>query len=131
MDGVILNGHSTMEYPALWEAKSIQSKDWKLLVKNKVKTKYLTYYTQIQIYQKYFNLTKNPAIFSAINRDSLEIYWEKINYDPDFMVLIDAKMKRILNACEAGELLPRMSQDPNFYICKHFCSYGKRCFKDA
>lgn len=129
-DGVFTAGPETMAYPALWECKGIQEKDWKLLVKEKLKKKYPVYYSQIQIYQKHFGLTDNPAIFSACNMNTMEVYWEAIPHDPNFAILLEAKGMRIIAACEAGELLPRMSQDPNFYICKHFCSYGRRCFGD-
>jgi len=129
-DGVFMSGPNTMVYPALWENKGIQEKDWKALVKEKLKKKYSVYYSQTQFYQKYFNLTENPAIFSAVNMNTMEIYWEYIPHDPDFTLLLDAKGKRIIAACEAGELLPRISQDPSFFKCKHFCSYPERCFKN-
>jgi len=129
-DGVFVGGLETMVYPALWECKGIQEKDWKLLVKEKLKKKYPVYFAQVQIYQKHFGLTENPAIFTACNMNKMELYHEKIDHDPAYTELLEAKGRRIIQACEAGELLPRMSQDPNFYICKHFCSYGKRCFKE-
>ena len=128
IDGVFLNGPDTMAYPALWEAKSVQSKDWRALVKEKVKKKYPVYYSQIQIYQKHMGLTDNPAIFSAINRDSLEIYWEVVPHDPEFTVLLEAKGMRIIAACEAGEMLPRAFNDPNYYQCK-WCEYHSLCWR--
>ena len=127
-DGVFVSGPDIMIYPALWENKGIQEKDWKALVKEKLKKKYPVYFAQVQFYQRYFNLTDNPAIFSAVNMNTMEIHWEAISHDPNYTNLLDAKGKRIIQACEAGELLPRMSQDPNYFVCKHFCSYGKRCF---
>jgi hypothetical protein len=74
-----------------------------------------------------FGLTDNPALFSAVNMNTMEIYWESVPFNPGAMVRYDAKAARILQACIAGELLPRLSQDPAFYQC-HMCDWAKRCF---
>jgi len=127
-DGVFLSGPH-ISAPCLWECKGIQEKDWKALEKEKLKNKYPVYYAQIQTYQKHFGLTVNPALFSAINMNTMEIYWEAIPHDPSAAAMLDAKAARIIQSCEAGEILPRAYNDPNYYICKHFCSWGERCFK--
>lgn len=74
-----------------------------------------------------FKLTANPALFSAVNADTMELYWEAVPFNPGALALLNAKAARILQSCLAGELLPRLSQDPSFFKCK-WCSYTKRCF---
>ncbi len=125
-DGVFIDGPDDYKYPALWENKGLGEKGWKKLVKEKLKKAHPTYYGQVQVYQKHFQLTDNPALFSAVNMNTMEIYWELIEHNPQHADSLDAKGKRIIQACEAGELLPRMSQDPSFYKCK-WCSYTERC----
>ena len=104
-------------------------KYFKTLIKDKLKNTYPVYYGQIQIYMAKFKLVDNPALFSAINMNTMQIYWEEIPFSEDYAKGLDAKAVRILQACEAGELLPRHWQDPQFFKCK-WCNYHSRCWED-
>lgn len=127
-DGVFVSGPSEFgPWPRLWECKGIKEKCFKSLEKNKLKKEYPVYYGQVQIYMKEFGLTVNPALFSAINMNDMSIYWESVPFDPDFTKSLDAKAVRILQACEAGELLPRQWQDPDFFKCR-FCNWHNTCW---
>ncbi|MGM0601378.1 MAG: hypothetical protein ACQESP_12235, partial [Candidatus Muiribacteriota bacterium] len=127
-DGIIVSGpYEFSPWPRLWECKGIQEKDWKELQKKGLKSKYPVYYGQVQFYMKYFNLTDNPAWFSAINMNRMDIYWEVINFDENFTYLLDEKVKRIINSSLNGEMLPRISQDETFYKCR-WCNWHKRCW---
>lgn len=128
VDGVIVGGPAPFQpYPRLWECKGIQEKDWKALTKEKLRKKYPVYYGQCQIYMAYMDLTDNPALFSAVNMNTMEIYWEEIPFDPKAAQELSDKGVRIIQACEAGDLLPRISNDPNFFKCK-WCDWSERCF---
>jgi len=37
---------------------------------------------------------------------------------------------RIIRATEAGELLPRIAQSPDFHECR-FCPWANRCWKEV
>ena len=127
-DGVIVDGPADFgPFPRLWENKGIQQKDWKALVKHKLAKEKPVYWCQCQIYMDRFGLTDHPALFSAVNMNTMEIYWESVEYNPAAMVKLKAKAERIIQACLAGELLPRLSQDPAFFICK-MCSWNQWCF---
>ena len=127
-DGVLVGGPADFgPYPRLWECKGIQEKDWKALTREKVKKKYPVYYGQMQVYMSYLKLTDNPALFSAVNMNTMEIYWESVPFVPQAAQDLSDKGVRIIQACQARELLPRISQDPTFFKCK-WCSWADRCF---
>ena len=128
LDGVFVGGPAQFApYPRLWECKGIQEKDWKALVREKLKKKYPVYYGQIQTYMAFMRLTENPALFSAINMNTMEIYWEEISFCAKDAQALSDKGARVVSASLHGELLPRMSEDPSFFKCK-WCSWAERCF---
>ncbi|MCP4566067.1 MAG: hypothetical protein GY841_00655 [FCB group bacterium] len=127
-DGIITAGPAEFgPFPRLWENKGLKQEAWRPLVKNKLKKEKPIYYAQCQIYMEGAKLTENPALFSAVNMNTMEIYWESVPYSQPDTERLYAKAVRILQASHHGELLPRMSQDPTFYKCK-WCDWNKRCF---
>lgn len=116
-------------YPRLWECKGLMQKYYLPIVKHGIREKSPTYYGQTQFYMKKFNLTENPALFSVINMNTMEIYWEEIPFDPNYFDMLDTKAARIIKACLEGELLPKMNQNKDFFKCK-MCSYRERCFSN-
>ncbi len=127
-DGVIIGGNPDFgPFPRLWECKGIQEKYWNSLVKKKVKEEYPVYYGQMQVYMAYLQLTDNPALFTAINMNTMEIYWESVKFDTQEAQALSDKGVRVVQACEAGELLPRISSSPEFFKCK-WCGYTERCY---
>lgn len=129
-DGVILAGPDDCKYPALWENKGTGAKAFNLVKKDGLKKAKPEYYAQIQMYQKHFQLADNPAFFSIVNMDTMEIHWELIEHNPAFADMLDAKAMRIIQACDAGELLPKQFNDPSYYICK-WCSWHDRCHESV
>ena len=125
-DGVFLDMQEIVEVPCLWENKGTGAKSFNVVKKQGLKKAKPEYYAQTQTYQKHFKLTDNSALFSIVNMDNMDIHWELIEHNPQHADSLDAKGKRIIQACEAGELLPRISQDPSFYKCK-WCFYTERC----
>lgn len=126
-DGILTAGPEPFGlFPRLWENKGIQEKDWKALAKHGLRKEKPIYWAQCQVYMSKFGLTENPALFSAVNMNTMEIYWESVSFNPSAAAQFDAKAVRVLQSCLAGELLPRLSQDPTFYQCK-WCSWARRC----
>lgn len=126
-DGVIVAGPAVMAYPALWESKALGDKYFKQLEKEKLKKYSSTYYGQVQIMAAYFELHDNPALFTAFNANTMEIYAELVPIDLDTAQKTSDKAVRVIQACEAGELLPRLSDDPTFFKCR-WCDWHDRCF---
>ena len=91
------------------------------------------YAAQVAIYQAYMEsqiegICKNPALFTAINKDSAEIHFELIDFDQELAQKTSDKAVKILCATEAHELLPRIAIDSTHFECK-FCPWQKRCWR--
>ena len=129
-DGVIIGGPEGFAYPMLWENKALGIKSWKEIEKKKLALAKPVYATQIALYQTYLDLHQNPALFSAINMDTMEIYLELVAYDAALAQTASDKAVRIVQACDAGDLLPRISNDPCYYECK-WCPWLERCWRPS
>ena len=130
-DGVFVGGPDEFgPWPRLWECKVLGAKGWGKLHKDGLRKAYPVYYGQVAIYQGYLRLDENPAVFTALNADSMEIYTEHVPFDAELAQELSDKAVTILQACDAGELLPRISNDPSWYECK-FCSWTQRCHYDS
>lgn len=128
IDGVIVNGPGELgPYPRLWECKTASAKKWREFEKNKVRKSNATYFIQVQTYMAYLELTENPALWTAINKDDSSLYHEDISFDPSAAQDASDRAARIIQCCLAGELLPREYPSADFYQCK-WCAYGERCW---
>ena len=127
-DGVFVAGPPEFgPYPRLWENKVLGAKGWKNLAREHTKKAYPVYYGQMQLYMAYFELTENPALFTALNADTMEIYAENIIFNAGFAQDLSDKAVNILSACAAGELLPRIANREDWFECK-WCDYWERCW---
>jgi hypothetical protein len=75
-------------------------------------------------------LADNPALFTAINKDTQELWFELVPFDPALAQRMSDRAVKIIMATEAGELLPRSFTDPSHYECK-YCSWQNRCWRLA
>ncbi len=134
VDGIITVAPPSLEwsYPMLWECKSLNAKNWRNLVKYGVFKANLVYATQIALYQAYMEesfsgIWKNPALFTAINKDTAELYFELVPFDKALAQKMSDRAVHILKACTAEETLPRITDNPDFFECK-WCPYRERCW---
>jgi len=134
VDGIIAGGPDTLNlrYPALWECKSLNAKSWKDTAKRGVALAKPVYATQIALYQAYMEgrvpgISENPALFTAINKDTAELYFEAVPFDSARAQKASDRAVNILRACDAHELLPRVARDPTHHVCK-FCPWQDRCW---
>jgi hypothetical protein len=81
VDGVIVGGPEGFRYPALWENKCLGTKSWRELQKNRLAVAKPVYAAQVALYQAYLELHEHPAIFTAVNADTMEIYVELVPFD--------------------------------------------------
>jgi len=126
-DGVVVAGPDGFAAPALWECKSANAKNWREIAKHGVAKAKPVYATQIALYQAYLGLTETPALFTAINKDTCEIWHELVPFDAALAQSASDKAVTILRACDAGELLPRHTSDPEHFECR-FCAWKARCW---
>jgi hypothetical protein len=134
VDGIIATAPSGMGLfgPALWECKTMNAKNWRETVAKGVVASKPVYSAQIALYQAYMEgtvpgISGNPALFTAINKDTAELHHELVPFDGELAQRTSDRAVRILRATDAGELLPRMTSDPQFFECR-FCPWKMRCW---
>ncbi|MDA0991257.1 MAG: hypothetical protein O3A51_10965 [Verrucomicrobia bacterium] len=133
VDGIINDGPVLPRFPALWECKSMNARSWRDTVKRGLAASKPVYAAQIAVYQAYMEVTvpgisSNPALFTAINKDTAELHHELVTFDGGLAQRMSDKAVRIIQATEAGELLPRIAQSADFFECK-FCPWSDRCWR--
>ncbi|OZA72862.1 MAG: hypothetical protein B7X78_00045 [Sphingomonadales bacterium 39-62-4] len=126
IDGVIV-GAEGFVVPALWECKTANAKNWRDMARRGVTVAKPVYAAQIALYQAYMGLTEAPALFTAINKDTSELWHELVPFDGGLAQSVSDKAVRILQACDAGEWLPRVASEPGFFECTT-CAFKQRCW---
>ena len=134
VDGVIAGVAPplTLGVPALWEHKTMNSKNWRETVAKGVAVSKPIYAAQIALYQAYMDavipgVAANPALFTAINKDTAELHHELVPFDAELAQRMSDRAVRILQATDAGELLPRIARAPDFLECRQ-CPWSNRCW---
>ncbi len=126
IDGVIIEGPEGFKYPALWENKVLGAKGFRQLTRHGVAKSYPKYAAQVATYQAYMQLAENPAFFTALNADTMDIHLELVPFNQELAQECADRAARVLEACGHKELLPRASDDPASFVCK-FCPYQGIC----
>lgn len=134
VDGIIAGGPQLpdMSFPALWECKTMNAKNWRACVKDGVTKSKPVYAAQIAVYQAYMEpqvpgIATNPALFTTINKDTAELYHELVPFDAERAQAASDRAVRILAATDTGELLPRIATTSDFFECR-FCPWAERCW---
>lgn len=129
IDGVIVGGPDVgVAWPALWEHKALNAKSWSDLVKHGLQISKPVYFGQTQLYMAYMELA--VALFTALNKDTEELYHEIVPFDAAEAQRLSDKAVAVIRAAESGELLPRIAARADFYLCR-MCPYAERCWRDA
>ena len=128
VDGVIVGGPDGFAYPCLWENKCLGAKSWRDIEKNRLAVSKPVYAAQVAVYQAYLELHEHPAIFTAVNADTMEIYTELVPFDAALAQRMSDRAVKVIAATEAGELLPRSFADPTHFECR-MCTWQDRCWR--
>lgn len=121
IDGVALG---IPEAPKTWHNvsyKTAASKYWVKLSKDGVQKEQPKNWAQNQAEMHLAQLDR--TLFLSVNKDTDEIYSERIRYDEAAAKALMAKAERVIYAPEP---LPRLSEDPAFYKCK-MCPMAAVC----
>lgn len=136
VDGVLNSGPKEcgMTYPALWECKTMNDRSWRETVKQGVRKSKPVYAAQIAIYQAYLDvdipgLAAHPALFTAINKDTQDLWFERVPFDAGLAQRMSDRAVRVLLASHACEILPRISMTPTHPECK-ICAWQDRCWRE-
>lgn len=134
VDGIIASAPESLglRTPALWECKTMNAKNWRETVTKGVTKSKPVYAAQIAVYQAYMEaqvpgISESPALFTAINKDTAELHHELVAFDAGLAQRMSDRGVRILQATDAGELLPRIAATPDFFECR-MCAWTARCW---
>jgi hypothetical protein len=129
-DGILIAGPQlpALRYPCLWENKCVKARGWKAIERDGLAGLYASYAAQIAIYQAYLDVTDHPAVFSAINADTCERLHFLVPFDAQLAQATSDRAVAVIEATRAGELLPRVTEDPQDWRCK-MCGQRGRCWR--
>ena len=129
-DGIFLSGPKIpgVTYPALWEHKAINAKGWRSLERDGLAKSYPQYAVQVALYQFHLGMGAAPAVFTATCADTCERLHILVPFDAELVAATVQRVELIVNATRAGELLPRMTDDPNNWKCR-LCGHRERCWR--
>jgi len=118
--------------PALGECKTMNARNWRETVAKGVVVAKPVYAAQIALYQAYMEpqvpgISDNPALFTAINKDTAELHHELVPFDAGLAQRMSDRAVRILQASDAGDLLPRIATSRDFHECR-MCPWSDRCW---
>jgi hypothetical protein len=128
-DGIIVDGPRLpgLLYPCLWEHKCVGAKGWRAIERDGLVGLYATYAGQVATYQAYFNIP-NAALFSVVNADTCERLHFLVPFDAQLAQVMSDRAVTVIEATRAGELLPRVTENPDDWRCK-ICSHRERCWR--
>jgi hypothetical protein len=129
IDGVIIDGPDLgAPYPLIFEHKALVSSSWQDTVKRGVQASKPIYWAQVQVYMAY--LAVKRTLFVALDRDTMRLYPELVAFDAAAAQALSDRAVMVIRSVEARELLPRIADDPDHYLCR-FCPYRRRCHRLA
>lgn len=105
----------------LLEFKSANDKNFNDIQKKGCKASKPLHYAQCQIGCHAFGLTR--ALYVVVNKNSDELYAERIEYDFEYCARQIARVERLVRAHEPPS---RISEDPEFFGCM-FCKHHAVC----
>lgn len=136
-DGIVIAAPAELGLsgPMLWECKTMADKHWRDCAKKGVAIAKPVYAAQLALYQAYLHeawpgLADNPALFTAINKDTQELWFELVPFDGSLAQRMSDRGVRVVQATQVQELLPRGFSERTHFECR-FCAYQERCWGGA
>jgi hypothetical protein len=129
-DGIITAGPALpgVGYPCIWEHKCLGDKGWKSLERDGLEKAYPGYSAQVLLYQAYLDVAENPAIFTAVNSNTMERLHVLHPFNAERAQAWSDRAVAVIKATVAGELLPRAYDDPTDWRCR-MCGHRERCWR--
>ena len=121
LDGAAIN---LLEAPKTWhvlEFKTHSSKSFADLVAKKVRDSKPQHFAQMQIYMHLTGMTR--AMYLAVNKDTDDVYVERIEHDEAYAKSLLDKAHRVIYAVTPP---PRISEDSTWYQCR-MCDHAGLC----
>ena len=128
LDGILVSGPQLpgLIYPAIWEHKALKAKSWRAIERDGLTGLYEIYAAQHATYQAYLDCT-NDALFTVLNADTCERLHFLVPFDPQLAQATSDRAVAVIEATRAGELLSRVTEDPEDWRCR-MCGHRDRCW---
>lgn len=113
-----------LEAPSKWhvvECKTHNAKSFKLLLKSGVSESKPVHYVQMQVYMHYKKTDR--ALYLAHNKDTDDLYTERVELDKSVAQYYVERAKRIIFADEPPA---RISEKDDYYLC-NWCDHKANC----
>lgn len=120
-DGLITGGMPESSKPHLLEVKTHSEKSFKELLSKGLQESKLQHYVQMQVGMR--GLKVERGLYYAVNKNTDEIYTERIKYDAQ---TADYYLARAHRLATTESLPPPITADPTWYQCR-FCSAHAFC----
>jgi hypothetical protein len=121
LDGIVIGLLEAPKTPHLLECKTHNAKSFDQLRRHGVAASKPEHVDQMQVYMHLQGLTR--AFYLAKNKDTDELWSERIEYDAGHAIALMAKAERVR---DANEPPARISDDPSWWLCR-FCSSHAIC----
>ena len=121
MDGA---GIGFAEAPKSWhvvEFKTHSDKSYRTLESNGVQKAKPEHWAQMQLYMHWSGMDR--AFYLGVNKNTDELYSERVELDRDAAKALENKAHRIVTASEP---LERINESPEFFVCK-MCPAAQLC----
>jgi len=112
------------EAPKAWhvgEFKTHSSKSFKGLLQHGVQKSKPQHYAQMTVYMGLTGIER--ALYLAVNKDTDELYSERLEFDAAEYARLLARATRVITAAEPPL---RVSNDPAWHVCKR-CTFHAQC----
>src|SRR6516162_6912809 len=128
-DGILITGPEipALRYPCIWEHKCLKADGWKAIGRDGLTGLYASYADQVAIYQAYLDVP-NAALFTVLNADDCQRLHFLVPFDAASAQRASDRAVAIIQATRAGELLDRITTNPEDWRCK-VCSHKERCWR--
>jgi len=115
------------EAPKTWhvcEFKTHNTKSFATLKKDGVRASKYMHWAQMQVYMHLAGIER--AFYLAVNKDTDELYQERVHYDAEAALRLVAKAHRIIDSANPPA---KISNDASWFECR-FCDHAARCHGD-
>lgn len=121
LDGRALGLPEAPKTPHVLEFKTHNAKSFKALQDKGVREAKPMHWAQMQVYMLLTGMTR--AMYLAENKDTAELYEERVHLDKEAAQALIERAQRIIDAAEPPL---RLSDDPAWFACK-FCPFHAQC----
>lgn len=120
-DGIVLGLPEAPKTPHLLEVKTANDRIFKLLETNGVQKEKPEHFAQMQIYMNFAKLKR--AVYITVNKNTDQIYLERINFEPK---VAEKYLNRAFRIITAKRIPDKLSDNPSHWECK-YCTYYDIC----